>query len=103
MVPKLRQDTATQSAHMALLARISPVLKQSPVTAQTLNVQPAAIQMQLLAPNRQSLDDLVATLGTQGINAQLQQVNSTETGTVNGNVQIMVDSADATANNGSGA
>lgn len=101
--PKLRQDTATQSAHMALLARISPVLKQSPVTAQTLNVQPAAIQMQLLAPNRQSLDDLVATLGTQGINAQLQQVNSTETGTFNGNVQIMVDSVDATPNNGSGA
>ncbi|GAA0319707.1 type II secretion system protein GspL [Psychrobacter aestuarii] len=96
--PKLRQSATTQSAHMTMLARVSPVLKQSAVTAQTLNVQPAAIQMQLIAPNRQSLDDLVATLGTQGINAQLQQVNAAEAGAVNGEVQVLID----TANNDKG-
>ena len=98
--PKLRQGASAQSAHMAMLARVSPVLKQSSVTAQTLNVQPTAIQMQLLAPNRQSLDDLVSSLSTQGIKAQLQQVNSTETGTFNGSVQIVVDT---TTNNEGGA
>ena len=60
---QLRTDSQAQSAHMTVLARISPLIKQSSPTAQSL-MQPSSLSFTLIAPNRSSLDEF-ATLVTQ--------------------------------------
>jgi len=92
MEAKLRRDSQAQSAHIATLARISPLIKQSSLTAQSLVMQPSSLSFTLIAPNRNSLDEFANTLVTQGIAASLQSVNGNEQGEFSG--QIMVNIGD---------
>ena len=87
MDPKLRSDSQS-SSHMALLARISPIIKQSTVQAQSLLMQPSSLSFTLIAPNRDSLDKLTSTLVTQGVTAKLDRVNSNDNGQFTGQMTI---------------
>lgn len=98
MQAKLRKDSQDQSAHMATLARISPLIKQSSLTAQSLVMQPSSLSFTLIAPNRNSLDEFANTLVTQGIAASLQSVNGNEQGEFSG--QITVNIADNNVDTG---
>ena len=95
MRPKLRTDTQASSS-MAALARISPLIKQSSLQAQSLNIQPTALSFTLIASDRNSLDQFAATLNEQGLSANLERVNSNEQGQFSG--QITVDIVDNSAN-----
>ncbi|MGB2082445.1 MAG: type II secretion system protein GspL, partial [Psychrobacter sp.] len=76
--PKLRSDSQAPASHMAALSRISPLIKQSSLHAQSLVMQPSALSFTLIAPDRGSLDKFTSTLVAQGLNAKLAQVNSNE-------------------------
>ena len=89
MESKLRSDSQS-SSHMALLARISPIIKQSTVQAQSLLMQPSSLSFTLTAPNRDSLDKLTSTLVTQGVTAKLDRVNSNDDGQFTGQMTIEV-------------
>lgn len=93
--PKLRTDTQASSS-MAALARISPLIKQSSLQAQSLSIQPTALSFTLLAPDRNSLDQFAATLNEQGLNANLERISSNEQGQFSG--QITVNIVDNSAN-----
>src|SRR5690606_18935977 len=73
--PKLRSDSQAPNAHIAVLSRISPLIKQSSLRAQALVMQPTALSFTLIAPDRGSLDQFTNTLVAQGLNAKLEQVN----------------------------
>lgn len=92
--PKLRTDTQASSS-MAAMARISPLIKQASLQAQSLSIQPTALSFTLLAPNRNSLDQFAATLKEQGLNANLERISSNEQGQFSG--QIIVNIADNSA------
>ena len=95
--PKLRNDSQAPASHMAILARISPLIKQSSLQAQALIMQPTALSFTLIAPDRGSLDKFASTLTEQGLVANLERVNSNEQGQFSG--QIIVNIADDNANN----
>ena len=92
---KLRNDSQASTSHMAVLARISPLIKQSSMHAQALVMQPTALSFTLVAPDRNSLDEFAATLNAQGLVANLQQVNSNDQGQFSGQftVNIAADNA----------
>lgn len=90
MRPKLRSDSQDRSPHMAILAHISPLIKQSALQAQALTMQPSALSFTLIAPNRDSLDGFVNTLNEQGLTAHLEQVNSDEQGQFSGQMTVAV-------------
>lgn len=97
--PKLRSDSQAPAAHMAALARISPLIKQSSLRAQALVMQPSTLSFTLIAPDRSSLDQFTSTLTAQGLNAKLAQVNSNEQGQFSGQVTVaVVESNDAQTN-----
>ncbi|MFZ2844706.1 type II secretion system protein GspL [Psychrobacter sp.] len=98
--PKLRSDSQAPASHMAILARISPVIKQSSLRAQALVMQPSALSFTLIAPDRSSLDQFTNTLAAQGLTAKLEQVNSNEQGQFSGQVTVNVIENNSTANNG---
>ena len=98
--PKLRSDSQAPASHMAILARISPVIKQSSLRAQALVIQPSALSFTLIAPDRSSLDQFTNTLAAQGLTAKLEQVNSNEQGQFSGQVTVNVIENNSTANNG---
>jgi general secretion pathway protein L len=54
--PKLRSDSQATASHMAALARVSPLIKQSSLRAQALVMQPSTLSFTLIAPDRGSLD-----------------------------------------------
>ncbi len=95
MQPKLRSDSQESASHLAILARISPLIKQSSLHAQALAMEPSSLSFTLIAPDRDSLDQFANTLTTQGIAATLERVNSNEQGQFSG--QITVDIADDTS------
>ncbi len=88
--PKLRSDSQAPASHMAALSRISPLIKQSSLHAQSLVMQPSALSFTLIAPDRSSLDKFTSTLVAQGLNAKLAQVNSNEQGQFSGQVTVNV-------------
>ncbi|WP_201579007.1 type II secretion system protein GspL [Psychrobacter sp. Pi2-52] len=88
--PKLRSDSQAPASHMAALSRISPLIKQSSLHAQSLVMQPSALSFTLIAPDRGSLDKFTSTLVAQGLNAKLAQVNSNEQGQFSGQVTVHV-------------
>lgn len=88
--PKLRSDSQAPASHMAALSRISPLIKQSSLHAQSLVMQPSALSFTLIAPDRGSLDKFTSTLVAQGLNAKLAQVNSSEQGQFSGQVTVNV-------------
>ncbi|MGE6440736.1 type II secretion system protein GspL [Psychrobacter sp. NPDC078409] len=88
--PKLRSDSQAPASHMATLSRISPLIKQSSLHAQSLIMQPSALSFTLIAPDRSSLDKFTSTLVAQGLNAKLAQVNSNEQGRFSGQVTVKV-------------
>ena len=94
--PKLRSNSQAPDYHIAVLARISPLIKQSSLRAQALVMQPAALSFTLIAPDRGSLDQFTNTLVAQGLNAKLEQVNGNEQGQFSGQVTV-----DVVANNSS--
>ena len=94
--PKLRSDSQAPDSHIAVLARISPLIKHSSLRAQALVMQPAALSFTLIAPDRGSLDQFTNTLVAQGLNAKLEQVNGNEQGQFSGQVTV-----DVVANNSS--
>ena len=98
--PKLRSDSQAPASYMAILARISPVIKQSSLRAQALVMQPSALSFTLIAPDRSSLDQFTNTLAAQGLTAKLEQVNSNEQGQFSGQVTVNVIENNSTANNG---
>lgn len=89
MSAKLRADSQS-SAHMAALKRISPLIKQSALQAQSLEMQPSALSFILTAPNRDSLDSFLNTLTTQGMTAKLERVNGNEQGTFTGQMTVNI-------------
>jgi general secretion pathway protein L len=88
--PKLRSDSQAPASHMAALSRISPLIKQSSLHAQSLVMQPSALSFTLIAPDRGSLDKFTSTLVAQGLNAKLAQVNSNDQGQFSGQVTVNV-------------
>ena len=88
--PKLRSDSQAPNAHIAVLSRISPLIKQSSLRAQSLVMQPTALSFTLIAPDRGSLDQFTNTLVSQGLNAKLEQVNGNEQGQFSGQVTVDV-------------
>lgn len=88
--PKLRSDSQAPASHIAALSRISPLIKQSSLHAQSLVMQPSALSFTLIAPDRGSLDKFTSTLVAQGLNAKLAQVNSNEQGQFSGQVTVNV-------------
>ncbi|WP_201606749.1 type II secretion system protein GspL [Psychrobacter immobilis] len=88
--PKLRSDSQAPASHMAALSRISPLIQQSSLHAQSLVMQPSALSFTLIAPDRSSLDKFTSTLVAQGLNAKLAQVNSNEQGQFSGQVTVNV-------------
>ena len=88
--PKLRSDSQAPNAHIAVLSRISPLIKQSSLRAQALVMQPTALSFTLIAPDRDSLDQFTNTLVSQGLNAKLEQVNGNEQGQFSGQVTVDV-------------
>ena len=97
--PKLRSDSQAPASHMAVLARISPLIKQSSLRAQALVMQPSALSFTLIAPDRGSLDQFTNTLSAQGLIAKLEQVNSNEQGQFSGQVTVNVIENNSAANN----
>ena len=83
------------SPHMAVLARISPLIKQSSLNAQSLIMQPSALSFTLIAPDRDSLDKFANTLFTQGLTAKLERVNSNEQGQFSGQITVSINEDDA--------
>lgn len=88
--PKPRSDSQAPNAHIAVLSRISPLIKQSSLRAQALVMQPTALSFTLIAPDRGSLDQFTNTLVAQGLNAKLEQVNGNEQGQFSGQVTVDV-------------
>ena len=88
--PKLRSDGQAPSSHMAVLSRISPLIKQSSLKAQALVMQPSALSFTLIAPDRGSLDQFTSTLVAQGLAAKLEQVNGNEQGQFSGQITVDV-------------
>ena len=88
--PKLRSDSQAPNAHIAVLSRISPLIKQSSLRAQALIMQPTALSFTLIASDRGSLDQFTNTLVAQGLNAKLEQVNGNEQGQFSGQVTVDV-------------
>ena len=99
--PKLRSDSQAPASHMAVLSRISPLIKQSSLKAQALVMQPSALSFTLIAPDRGSLDQFTATLVAQGLTAKLEQVNGNEQGQFSGQVTVnVVDNNSSVGNKG---
>lgn len=90
MQPKLRSDSQETASHLAVLARISPLIKQSSLHAQALVMQPTALSFTLIAPDRGSLDQFASTLTGQGIAASLERVNSNEQGQFSGQITVNI-------------
>lgn len=97
--PKLRSDGQASSSHMAVLSRISPLIKQSSLKAQALVMQPSALSFTLIAPDRGSLDQFTSTLVAQGLAAKLEQVNGNEQGQFSGQITVDVIENNSSAGN----
>lgn len=91
MQPKLRSDSQESASHLAVLARISPLIKQSSLHAQALVMEPTALSFTLIAPDRGSLDQFASTLTGQGIAASLERVNSNEQGQFSGQIIVNIE------------
>ncbi|AMN49796.1 type II secretion system protein GspL [Psychrobacter sp. P2G3] len=91
MQPKLRSDSQESASHLAVLARISPLIKQSSLHAQALVMEPTALSFTLIAPDRGSLDQFASTLTGQGIAANLERVNSNEQGQFSGQITVNIE------------
>ncbi|WP_352309262.1 type II secretion system protein GspL [Psychrobacter sp. W2-37-MNA-CIBAN-0211] len=89
MAPKLSTN-GQASPHIAVLSRISPLIKQSSLKAQSLVMQPSALSFTLIAPDRDSLDKFANTLFTQGLTAKLERVNSNEQGQFSGQITVSI-------------
>jgi general secretion pathway protein L len=89
MAPKLGTN-GQASPHIAVLSRISPLIKQSSLKAQSLVMQPSALSFTLIAPDRDSLDKFTNTLFTQGLTAKLERVNSNEQGQFSGQITVSI-------------
>ena len=99
--PKLRSDSQATASHIAVLSRISPLIKQSSLKAQALLMQPSALSFTLIAPDRGSLDQFTATLVAQGLTAKLEQVNGNEQGQFSGQVTVnVIDNNSSVGNKG---
>ena len=96
--PKLLSDSQAPASHMAALSKISPLIKQSSLRAQTLVMQPSALSFTLIAPDRGSLDQFTSTLIAQGLNAKLAQVSSNDQGQFSAQVTVDVVENSDTAN-----
>lgn len=96
MQSKLRSDSQESASHLAVLARISPLIKQSSLRAQALVMEPTALSFTLIAPDRDSLDQFASTLTGQGIAASLERVNSTEQGQFSGQITVNIANDPAT-------
>lgn len=94
--PKLRVDSQNASPHMAALAKISPLIKQSTLKAQALTIEPSALRFTLIAPDRGSLDQFASTLSAQGLSASLERVNSDDAGQFSGQISVNVATDSAT-------
>ena len=88
--PKLRNDSQAPASHIALLARISPLIKQSSLQAQSLVMLPTALSFTLIAPDRSSFDKFANTLIEQGVSASLERVNSNEQGQFSGQITVNI-------------
>lgn len=90
MQPKLRTDGQASATHIAILSRVAPLIKQSSLQAQTLIMEPSILSFTLIASNRSSLDEFTSLLIAQGLNANLESVNSNEHGQFSGQVTVSV-------------
>ncbi len=97
LAPKLRQDHSESSVALTLLSQVSPLIKAASISAQALIFEPDALKMTLIAPDKASLDRLVASVSAQGLTANLEAVNNTDQGGVTGNIRISSDSNNASA------
>ncbi|WP_201526691.1 type II secretion system protein GspL [Psychrobacter frigidicola] len=88
--PKLRNDSQAPASHIAVLARIAPLIKQSSLQAQALVMEPSVLRFTLIAPDRNSLNEFANTLSTQGLSANLEQINGNEQGQFSGQITVNV-------------
>lgn len=101
MDSKLTNASRASAPHIAALSRISPLIKQSSLKAQSLVMQPTAISFILIAPNRDSLDEFTSTLVSQGLSANLERVNGNEQGVFSGQVTVNIVEDNANSSNAS--
>ncbi|WP_131669025.1 type II secretion system protein GspL [Psychrobacter pygoscelis] len=86
--PKLTSAGTAGSEHLALLLRISPLIKQSSLAAQSLVIEPTMLSFTIVGDNRDSLDKFANSLTAQGIDASLGSVNNSDQDKVAGQVTI---------------
>lgn len=86
--PKLRTDSQASESYIATLSRIAPLIKQSDLQAQSLVMESSALSFTLVAADRSRLDEFAAMLTSQGLNANLQQVNNNEQGQFLGQIIV---------------
>lgn len=86
--PKLTSAGTAGSEHLALLLRISPLIKQSSLAAQSLVIEPTMLSFTIVGDNRDSLDKFAKSLTAQGIDASLGSVNNSDQDKVAGQVTI---------------
>lgn len=75
---KLINQQNTQSPNgnvLSVLSSIQPVLQQYQINAKQLNFQNNNLQLQLISPNHNSLNQVVQALNAQGIQAKLGTVS----------------------------
>ncbi len=97
MSAKLRSDAQASASHLDVLARVSPLIKQSSLHAQALIMEPTALRFTLIAPDRGSLDEFASTLSAQGMTAALERVNSNEQGQFSGQLVVNIVPVDEAA------
>ncbi len=74
--PMLKSGASTENTGLSLLSRVSPLIKQSNLTANSLLADDTSLKVKLIAKNRSQLDQFVQKLQQQGMSAKLGQVNS---------------------------
>ncbi len=75
--PMLTSAGTAENTALALLSRVSPLIKQSNLTASSLLAKEATLKLTLVADNRSELDRFMQKLQQQGMVAELGQVRNT--------------------------
>lgn len=79
---KLINEQTTSTNVLTTLSQVQPVLRQYQINARQVNYQTNRLQLQLVASNNDSLNQVINALSAQGIAAKLGSVTPAEGGAV---------------------
>lgn len=86
--PRLLSDASNQQPQLALMSRISPLIKQSQLTAESLRWNDSNVVIVVKGENRSGIDQLQKGLTEQGVSANLGAVTPSAEGSVIGEINI---------------